>query len=81
MRCWCAGSPKRLNWVGFNRSPIPILADGAISREIAEQSMALLKNADQILPFNLPIGGTKAPKAALLGPMQHIRYPAANRLR
>ena len=48
--------------------PIPILANGAISRDIAEQSMVLLKNTNHILPLHLPMVGTRAPKVALLGP-------------
>jgi len=33
-------------------SPIAVAADGALSRNIAEQSMVLLKNEDHILPLN-----------------------------
>lgn len=48
--------------------PIPILADGAVARDIAAQSMVLLKNANHILPLDLPMVGDRAPKVAVLGP-------------
>jgi beta-glucosidase len=43
---------------------LDVLKDGRISREIAEQSMVLLKNNSALLPLN----GAKLRKVALIGP-------------
>jgi beta-glucosidase len=56
----------QLGWFGLQpkASPIPALAHGAISRDIAEQSMVLLKNDGNLLPLNR----AAIKSVALIGP-------------
>ena len=56
----------QLGWFGPQpkRKPIPVLAHGATSRKIAEQSMVLLKNEGNLLPLNR----ASIKSIALLGP-------------
>jgi beta-glucosidase len=56
----------QLGWFGPqpNAKPIPMLAHGAISRDIAEQSMVLLKNDRNLLPLDR----TTIQSITLLGP-------------
>ncbi|SNT35617.1 beta-glucosidase [Granulicella rosea] len=55
-----------LGWFGRQPAPkpIPVLANGAISRAIATQSMVLLKNDGQLLPLDRD----RIKKIALIGP-------------
>src|ERR1039457_4238217 len=56
----------QLGWFGppLKVKPIPTLAHGAVSREIAEQSMVLLKNEGNLLPLDR----ASIKSIALLGP-------------
>lgn len=60
------GKMMELGWFGpqVPQKPIPVLADGAVARTIATQSMVLLKNADGVLPLHRESLKT----VALLGP-------------
>lgn len=56
----------QMGWFGppLKVKPIPMLAHGAVSREIAEQSMVLLKNDGNLLPLDR----ASIKSIALLGP-------------